>query len=158
MGYGRDIGIMKLKYFHILEILELDGLKLVAIFKVLVDMIDSLIPIEIPQVLCSINLNAKEAQPLFQEDTVISISISGPGDVLGIAINLPKIPRSEKDKVDVIIDPVLLKRLWDPTLMKEYAPFKVEKFETVPGSSIEYFKNGVSMGLAFEKLNFGIWY
>lgn len=63
--------------------------------------------------------------------------------------------RAVKDKVDVIIDPSLLLRLWDPSLMTEYNKFRVDNLETLPGSFIEYYKNGVSMGIAFTNLKHG---
>jgi hypothetical protein len=82
--------------------------------------------------------------------------------VLGIAINLPRLKRATASKddigVDLGVDPALLLRLWDPATMEDYHPFPLPSLEVVPGSFIEYFKNGVSMGIAFQNLYHGIVY
>lgn len=58
----------------------------------------------------------------------------GPGDVIGFYIYLPPKPKEEK---------------------KEEAPktpSKVEEPKVLPGSSITFFKNGVSQGVAFKDI------
>jgi hypothetical protein len=70
----------------------------------------------------------------------------GPGDRLGIGITLPESTK---------LDPRLVQRLWDPDRMDDYQSFKAPPLEKVPGSSIEYFLNGASLGIAFTDLGLG---
>ena len=74
------------------------------------------------------------------------------GDVLGVAIHLPKYKKKAREPA---VDVQLLRRLWDPERMDQYVPFKSKPLSTVPKSYIEYFKNGNSLGHAFTNLNLG---
>ncbi|KAJ3301581.1 Set1/Ash2 histone methyltransferase complex subunit ASH2 [Kappamyces sp. JEL0829] len=74
------------------------------------------------------------------------------GDVLGVAIYLPKKKRGQRE---CAVDVELLRRLWDPSRMDQYMPFKSKPFSTLPKSYIEFFKNGYSLGQAFTNLNMG---
>jgi hypothetical protein len=70
----------------------------------------------------------------------------GPGDRLGIGITLPETPK---------LDSRLVQRLWDPDRMDEYQPFKSPPLDRVQGSFIEFFVNGISLGVAFSDLGLG---
>ncbi|KAJ3181004.1 Set1/Ash2 histone methyltransferase complex subunit ASH2 [Geranomyces variabilis] len=66
----------------------------------------------------------------------------GPGDVLGMSIDLPESP-------DIITD--LLPRLWDRTSL--YMPFRARgPLAIAHGSEIRFWKNGEFLGVAFRDL------
>ncbi|KAJ3322952.1 Set1/Ash2 histone methyltransferase complex subunit ASH2 [Boothiomyces sp. JEL0866] len=74
------------------------------------------------------------------------------GDVLGLAIYLPAY---SLEKYNIQVDPILLRRLWDPTRMQQYLPFKTNPIDKLPKSKIEYFLNGKPLGIAFTDLYLG---
>ncbi|KAJ3309206.1 Set1/Ash2 histone methyltransferase complex subunit ASH2 [Boothiomyces sp. JEL0838] len=74
------------------------------------------------------------------------------GDVLGLAIYLPAY---SLEKYNIQVDPILLRRLWDPTRMQQYLPFKTNPIDKLPKSKIEYFLNGKPLGVAFTDLYLG---
>ncbi|KAL5033269.1 hypothetical protein BDV3_000273 [Batrachochytrium dendrobatidis] len=50
------------------------------------------------------------------------------------------------------VHPVLLRRLWDAARMLHYMPFRSKPLEVIPGTEIQFFKNGVPLGVAFKNL------
>lgn len=165
MVFGKVIGTLKLESINIMEIQgiplitkESDGRRFLEIYRPLVDMIHFLTLHATNLDLFSINQQDwLMHQMIILKDMVIKVVIVGPGDIIGMAINLPRMPRvPPQEGTDFGVDIELLTRLWDPDTMTQYNPFPIKPFETVPGSTIEYFKNGVSMGIAFENLNHGI--
>ncbi|KAJ3276318.1 Set1/Ash2 histone methyltransferase complex subunit ASH2 [Terramyces sp. JEL0728] len=74
------------------------------------------------------------------------------GDVLGLAIYLPTY---SLEKYNIQVDPILLRRLWDPARMQQYLPFKTNPIDKLAKSKIEYFLNGEPLGVAFTDLYLG---
>ncbi|KAI9013135.1 hypothetical protein BC832DRAFT_590094 [Gaertneriomyces semiglobifer] len=68
----------------------------------------------------------------------------GPGDVIGMAIYLPRREAGNGD---------LVAREWDGLSL--YVPFRAPPMEVMSGSYIVYYKNGKSLGVAFRNLNRG---
>ncbi len=72
--------------------------------------------------------------------------------MLGVSIFIPKRKRGIRE---CAVDSELLKRLWNPIRMEQYAAFKCSHFTTVNKSYIEYFKNGAYLGKGFTNLHLG---
>ncbi|KAH6593058.1 hypothetical protein BASA50_007640 [Batrachochytrium salamandrivorans] len=62
-------------------------------------------------------------------------------------------PQSQSQSVKLPkVHPVLLNRLWDAVRMLQYMPFRSNPLEVLPGTEIQFFKNGVALGIAFRDI------
>ncbi|KAJ1505394.1 Set1/Ash2 histone methyltransferase complex subunit ASH2 [Coelomomyces lativittatus] len=75
----------------------------------------------------------------------------GAGDTLGVLISLPPLTDSLRQQ--------LAARRWSPKSSSRYEKIMIPSpMEKVPGSFIQFFKQGEPLGEAFERLNLGMYF